>query len=1123
MVVQEFINKIGFQVDQASLNNVNQQFNQIKSMATKALGAIGIGLSLGQLNAIAEEFNAINDRINYAVGFSEDMKDVQKEILNSANECKQSYSQMADAVVSLKQANEEVFPVSEATEFVEYINKLGMSAGYSQGEISSMMNSIQRMTAYGTVSAQMLNRMAMQTPALIEQIIKSLGITREELDQMAANGEVTAETIKEAILNSKDDIDHAFSQLDYSISDALLNIRNKWGYFVDDVNASTKITQTLAQGLVAGFDGFMVVMNVVGNGIKWFIGLFDDTAQALRFVAVLAGALLIAFNWTKIVAGAKMLWGWIVKLFTTMGGLKQLGIAAAILAAYLIIEDFVYFLQGNESVIGDFFDYIGVGADNARQAIFGAFNKVKEFLLNIFGVIQQGAGMFVDAVKGFFEQHGSDAEQTFLRYWGVIKTFLTGVWTFISQLASVIFGDTEDTVDGSNRSMSEKILGIWQKILGVLSSVFGAIFKAADTWFNALLSVVESVFGAVQSFWEAWGPTVIGAFATVWEGISGIFGNFLDIVENVANFINSVFTGDWEGAWEAVKSIFEDVWDSITGFFGTIIDVFSGIFHDIVNSGGIIGEIAKPFAWAFDAIKAVWDLVTGFFSDIFSAIVGDASLGEILEAISSPFKTAWEVISGIWEAVTGFFAGIFGGIAGDSNLTGMEGTLSNPFTGAWDTITGVLGNAASQVAEWFSGIDLSSAASAVSSFASDAWNDITETFSDVTGWFSEKFSGVGGVVQSALSEVGTWASNAWESIKSGAGKAAGWLAEAVGWGSDESAAASNTEAQAGAAGESAKRALVGAFSGTEAELSGVFSGISSMISGAISSIISIVQTGFQDVGGTISTSMGSISFDGNGGWQAFAQATLGGMNATTSAVRSGMTSASTTVNSSMNGIRQVVSMVMSSLPSAASSGMSGFVSAISSGMGIAIGVARSGAYGIKSAIQEVSLYGSGEDMMRGLRNGIESMRDSVVGTARSIAQEAKNAVNSALDVASPSKEMIKTGRFTGEGLVIGMENQKGNVESAAEESLAQPVLTMGQKISNLISGMRSFAQAAAVSTPTSNIVHGSTYNSRSVSQNVNINNTFNGERAFQTSAAGAMNQAATDITETLARGLAYAR
>ena len=46
---------------------------------------------------------------------------------------------------------------------------------------------------------------------------------------------------------------------------------------------------------------------------------------------------------------------------------------------------------------------------------------------------------------------------------------------------------------------------------------------------------------------------------------------------------------------------------------------------------------------------------------------------------------------------------------------------------------------------------------------------------------------------------------------------------------------------------------------------------------------------------------------------------------------------------------------------------------------------------------------------------------------------------------------------------------------------------------------------------------------RNITQNVEINNTFNGDKAIQKKAASAMDSSAKDATAELARGLAYAK
>ena len=88
-------------------------------------------------------------------------------------------------------------------------------------------------------------------------------------------------------------------------------------------------------------------------------------------------------------------------------------------------------------------------------------------------------------------------------------------------------------------------------------------------------------------------------------------------------------------------------------------------------------------------------------------------------------------------------------------------------------------------------------------------------------------------------------------------------------------------------------------------------------------------------------------------------------------------------------------------------------------------------------------------MMQGLVNGINSMRGAVEAAAQSIAQSAANAVNNALQIHSPSRLMIRSGQYTGEGMAVGMENMSGRVQSAANTALARPVQNVGNHLQDI--------------------------------------------------------------------------
>lgn len=175
------------------------------------------------------------------------------------------------------------------------------------------------------------------------------------------------------------------------------------------------------------------------------------------------------------------------------------------------------------------------------------------------------------------------------------------------------------------------------------------------------------------------------------------------------------------------------------------------------------------------------------------------------------------------------------------------------------------------------------------------------------------------------------------------------------------------------------------------------------------------------------------------------------------AVRSGMTQMQSITTITLNQIRTITTTTvntarsvttsgMSSIVSVVRSGMSQLVAAVQSGCNQAVAAARSAANGIRAAFASVSLYSAGVNMMSGLVSGINAMRGAVMAAASSIAASAAAAVNSALKIHSPSRVMIESGQFVGEGLARGMTATAGIVQKAASQSMAQPVLDSSNEV-----------------------------------------------------------------------------
>lgn len=88
---------------------------------------------------------------------------------------------------------------------------------------------------------------------------------------------------------------------------------------------------------------------------------------------------------------------------------------------------------------------------------------------------------------------------------------------------------------------------------------------------------------------------------------------------------------------------------------------------------------------------------------------------------------------------------------------------------------------------------------------------------------------------------------------------------------------------------------------------------------------------------------------------------------------------------------------------------------------------------IKDIISSLNLFNIGQNIMNGLKNGIMSKRQSLLSAAQNIASDIVSTINKELDIHSPSRVLVETGKNVVLGAVKGIEQNK---KQAEEESIS---------------------------------------------------------------------------------------
>lgn len=647
MTIRDIAIAFGYEVDEQSEKKANESIDKLKSVATKALGAIGIGFSLVNANEIITEFGKINAQIQNATKDLSDQRAIQDQIIAAANEARASYADIANITSKLVQQNSDLFDVAGAARYAELTTKLFKSENKEQGDILALQDAINVSFAKGAVEAETIGQIIEQSPAAADLLARHIGAARSELEQMASDGKISLEQLRDAFLNNADEIEAAFGNVDLTISDALLNIRNQWGLWLAQMDKTLGVTKTIAKVMTRTFTQFMNVLRKVQTYTERFVKKVGGAENALKLLAMAAGAIFIALNAGKILDFLKN-----AKSLLTGINLKTVALVAAILLIALAIDDFINFMQGNDSVIGVIFEKWGIDADEVRKRIIEAWEGIKAFLLRTWA-----------AIKDIFK--------------GVLQ-FLTGVFTGDWEKA---FGGLK-SIAGSAVSYIENVFGKFAPIVKAVAVAF-ASWKAIKTAFGFVkgaataisklsavtkkASVVTKGLGTAFKFLTSPAGLAVIAIAALAAVIIMLIKNGGDVDALVQQFSDGLnkFTGIIEkvvaGIAEKAPQIVEAIVNAITKVLNVIVEklpMFIDMGIKLITSliNGIVKMLPVVVSTVVKLAAAILTAIVNLLPKLIDA--GVKLITSLIDGIVSMLPSIIEAVVKLITALVDALAGL---------------------------------------------------------------------------------------------------------------------------------------------------------------------------------------------------------------------------------------------------------------------------------------------------------------------------------------------------------------------------------------------------------------------------------------------------------------------------------
>lgn len=606
MTIRDIGILFGYKVDESSERKVEGSIKSLKSMASKVLGAVGITLSVAGIKKaidgcveVASSVEEMENKFNVVFGDMRDdvdkwAQDYSDAIGRNKNDIKTYLADQQNLLVGFGMTRQA------GAEMAEQMTSLALDlASFGNMDETTSVNAMTKAVMGESEAAKTLG--AVLNDSTRAQAMATLGLkgTYDKLDQltkMQVNYQAILQQSPDAIGDCKRSLDSYESTKKRYIA-KLKEIKTIVGQFF--LPTYQKILSIGAKGLT-----------MVRDWLQKLTDLTDKLGGSQRVISVLIGALtalFVAMNLKKI--------GLVISGFTKLaraiglGHGKALAFFAVFLLLALVIEDFISFMRGDNSLLGTMLERAGIDCEKLRQNIIGVWTNIKQAI----GYIGEGIR---NVVVPIFEGIRTAAVVAFEKIQQKVAQVAPGIAAFFDKLGSGKVDKKQWTDIGE--SIGRIAVGVVAVIAAVkgISAVFGVIttiisvvkavisvIKLAFVVVKSIITVIKVVGAVISIVASAFGPVILAIAAAIaigvllwknWDKIREAAGNLLEgIKATIGNVRDAIVTGiqaaiDWITSLpaEALK------WGS---------DIIDGIVSGIQSAVGRVGEAVKGVA---DKIKS---------------------------------------------------------------------------------------------------------------------------------------------------------------------------------------------------------------------------------------------------------------------------------------------------------------------------------------------------------------------------------------------------------------------------------------------------------------------------------------------------------------------------------------
>lgn len=357
---------------------------------------------------------------------------LNRMIFQSANRARGSYAETAAMVSKLGLLAGDAFgSTQEIVAFAEQLNKQMAISGTSTMEGQAAMLQLTQAMASGVLRGEELNSILEQTPMIAQTIANYLGVNVGQMREMASEGAITADIVKNAMFAAAEETNAKFEEMPMT-----------WG------QVWTKFQNYATMGL-----------RPVLLGLSWLANNIEIIGPLVLGAGAAFAIFQVAANWTKIATIATTAYHGAVTLLSIGYGVLTGNTAAASAATMvfnsaLLASPITWVLMGLALIVGAL--YAGVAAYNhftgasvsATGIIAGVMSMLGAHVYNTVAFMYNGFAIFANFIGNVFNNPVAAVKVLFYDMAQTVLGYLLNIANGIEGLVNKIPGVTVDLTSG---------------------------------------------------------------------------------------------------------------------------------------------------------------------------------------------------------------------------------------------------------------------------------------------------------------------------------------------------------------------------------------------------------------------------------------------------------------------------------------------------------------------------------------------------------------------------------------------------------------------------------------------------------------------------------------------------